>query len=391
MGLVDKSRFSDHKTGELVEIHGSAGKWVDWAFLPNDLPPAWKFPERLWPLLATAKQALGTLDGIGRTLANHELLLRPLQQREALRSSSLEGTHASPEELLAFELDRRQPNVSDERINAWLEVSNYREALTQGYEYLSERPASLTVVRALHEWLMTGVRGQNKSPGQFRSGQVYIGSKRRYVPAPPEHLQSLLDQFESQLKDPADGYDPLVYAYLMHYQFEAIHPFGDGNGRVGRLLMSLLIWLRCDLSKPWLYMSAYFDKHKDEYIDLMFAVSATGDWESWIEFCLVGTIEQSKDAVARCDALIKLKDDMHARMSMGSARIHSIVEKLFFRPAITVPTVRDMFNVTYPTAKSDINYLVGEGVLVHSEGSTHPAIYYSPEIIEIANSEDYSR
>jgi len=290
----------------------------------------------LWPLLAQAKQSLGKLDGIGQTLTHPQLLLQPLQQREALRSSSLEGTYATPEELLLFELDPSEPKSEKDKANAWLEVANYRKAQREGYDYLEARNLNLGFVRSLHGWLMDGVRGQDKSPGQFRDCQVYIGSDRRYIPPPITHMNDCLLEFENILKTKPTKIDPLVACYLMHYQFEAIHPFKDGNGRVGRLLLALTTWKWCELSMPWLYMSPFFEKFKDEYIDSMFGISAVGDWSTFLELCLRGTIAQANDSILRCEKLNELKKTMHEKIVSGSIRMHTIIEGLFEFPILTI-------------------------------------------------------
>jgi Fic family protein len=187
---MNRASFTESRAGELVEL---TVPYHDWAFVPAPLPPDWELPRDLWPLLAEARQAVGTLDGIGRTLPNQDLLLRPLQQREALRSSSLEGTHATPQQLLLFEMDPRPPRSEHDRSNAWLEVSNYGHALREAHNYLLESPLSEAFTRALHEWLLKGVRGDDKSPGQYRECQVYIGSDRRFIPPPPTHLAACLE------------------------------------------------------------------------------------------------------------------------------------------------------------------------------------------------------
>ncbi len=379
---MDIEKFTARMTGELVPVRTPR---EDHAFVPDPLPPRWKIPERLWPTLAGAKQLLGKLDGIGLTIPNPELLLRPLQQREALRSSSLEGTYATPVDLLLFELSPREPQSRDDRVNAWLEVSNYGRALREGFSSLKEgAPLSLYFIRQLHAWLLRGVRGEEARPGEFRQGQVHIGSDRRFVPAPIERLTECLTAFEQQLANRDDALDPLVACYVLHYQFEAIHPFRDGNGRVGRLLLALMTWLWCDLSRPWLYMSPFFERYKDEYIDLLFNVSARGEWTRWVEFCIRGTVEQAQDAIRRCESLGELKKTMHAAATQGSARLHELVERLFESPVVTVPLVQQHFGVSYPTAKSDIDRLVGAGVLARLGNRTHPMVFYAPQIFEIA-------
>lgn len=377
---MEIARFTDAKTGQLIKVNIPQ---EDWAFIPDPLPPSWEFPLRLWPLLSEAKESIARLDGIGRTLPNPELLLQPLQSREALRSSSLEGTYASPQELLLFELRPREPSSNQDPANAWLEVSNYSRALRQGIELLDKIPLSLRLIRDLHRTLLHGVRGRERTPGEFRRNQVHVGSGRRYIPPPAHLLLSCLDQFEKYLNQDDTDFDPLVMCYLIHYQFEAIHPFMDGNGRVGRALLALMIYKWCNLSMPWLYMSAFFERYKDEYINNLFKISCEGAWEPWIEFCLKGTIAQANDSIRRCDELGHLKNEFHERARAVSPRIHPIIDDLFTIPVVTIPELAKKNNVSYPTAKSDVRKLI-ELRILKEVSATKPKTYYSPDIFQIA-------
>lgn len=332
--------------------------------------------------------ALGRLDGVGNTLPNPELLLSPLRGREALRSSSLEGTYATPQELLLFELDPIKPSRSDEKSNTQLEVANYSYALREGFNAMQEYPLSLGLVRNLHKWLLGGVRGENKSPGNFRDSQVHIGSDRRFVPSPPLHMSQCLNELEPKLK-PGDGsiLDPLIRCYMLHYQFETIHPFLDGNGRVGRLILALTTWRWCGLQMPWLYMSSYFERYKDEYINNLFNVSARGDWSSWITFCLRGTITQAEDAIRRCYALNHLREQWLSNITGGNIRLVATIESLFTRPVLTTGLIKKLAGVTQPTAQRDIDRLVEAGSLVAVPGTQRPVVYIAPQIVEIAYGE----
>jgi len=377
---MEISHFTESKTGELVKVYLPD---EDWAFIPDPLPPKWKFPTRLWPLLTKAKESIARLDGIGRTLSNPQLLLQPLQSREALRSSSLEGTYASPQELLLFELNPREPSSNQDPANAWLEVSNYSKALRQGIILLNKIPLSLRLIRELHKTLLLGVRGRERTPGEFRRHQVHVGSGRRFIPPPANLLLECLDLFEKHLNQDDSEYDSLVRCYLIHYQFEAIHPFLDGNGRVGRALLSLMIYKWCDMSIPLLYMSAFFERYKDEYIDNLFKISSDGSWDTWIEFCLKGTIEQANDSIQRCDDLGQLKNEFHERAGTVSPRMHPIIDNLFTIPVVTIPQLAKRLNVTFPTAKTDISKLINLNIL-RELSDIRPKTYYSPDIIQIA-------
>jgi len=385
---MDKSLFQNDCPGRLVPITAKGGK--DWAFIPDSLPPQWAFPQDLWPLLAEARESLGTLHGITRTLHNPGILLRPLQRQEAVRSSSLEGTFATPKEIILFELDPRYPTSKHDPVNTWREVYNYDQALQAGVALLEKIPLSLRLIRALHKVLLSGVRGHENDPGSFRRCQVQIGHDRRFIPPPVDHLDGCLNTFENYM-NVKHSFDPLVECYLMHYQFEAIHPFRDGNGRVGRLLLSLMTAHYTKFAMaPWLFMSAYFDSHKDEYIDRLFRVSSHSDWSGWIEFCLRGTIEQASDTILRCDQLRKLREKYIANLNKldkgGSFRILSIVDELFKRPVVTIVHLAKKYDVTYPTAQSDVNHLVDAGVLkVIPEIS--PKTFIAEDIIIIAHHE----
>lgn len=225
-------------------------------------------------------------------------------------------------------------------------------------------PLSLRLIRELHAVLMDGVRGSDRDPGHFRKAQNQIGRPPRFVPAPPNRVGDALDRFERYLH--ADKqFDPLVEAFLVHYQFEAIHPFMDGNGRVGRLLLSVLIEEWCGLSNQWLYMSAYFDANRDEYIDRLFRVSTHGEWGEWIGFCLRGVFVQARDTMTRCERLLDLHRDFHDRVRQlkASVRLAAIVDDLFDTPVARVSHVAARHGVTYPTARSDLLKLERAGII----------------------------
>ena len=383
---MDEAVFSAGFPGRLWEISTDSRR--DWAFIPAPLPENWEMSNTMWVLLARAREEVARLDGTGRNMPNYNLLLRPLQRREALRSSSLEGTYATPEQLLLFEIDPREPTSASDPTSAWQEVWNYNRALELGLEILSERPLSLNLIRAMHRELLAGVRGSQRDPGNFRRSQVYIGSDRRFIPPPPNEIMPCLDNFEKAIHR-TNHIDPLIFCFLAHYQFEAIHPFLDGNGRVGRLLLSLMIYERCELKRPWLYLSAFFDKHKDEYINLLFQVSSKGNWNDWIQFCLHGTIEQAKDSIERFDRLLELRDRYMELLdrSGGSIRLNRLIEHLFELPAITIPQLVEMCEISYPTARADIDRFVRAGILRQSDLVERPKIYFAPRILDIAFSD----
>lgn len=377
---MDISRFTA-PTGTVVPISAPDG---DYAFIPMALPAGWTFDPSLWPILSEAKRCLGLLDGMASVLPNPELFLKPFQRVESLTSSRLEGTYATAQELMLFELDPKERRSDGDHANVWLEVHNYSRALASGFTQLETKPFCVELVKDLHKTLMTGVRGFSKNPGEFRSHQVHIGSNRRYVPPPHEEAQRCIYQLEEYLQSAGDEFDPLVRSFIVHYQLEAIHPFSDGNGRIGRVVLSLMIYKWCNLAMPWLYLSPYFERYKDEYIDNLFKISTEGAWSRWIQFCLRGVIEQATKAVDTCKKLQDLRTEMHARVKDdGNTRIHAIIERLFSSPLVRIVDLVNQHKVRYATAKSDVVYLEQKGILAEFTPAKIKT-FYSPEICTLA-------
>lgn len=364
---MERREFTENMTGRLVPVTApKAPPDVRFAFVPDPLPPKWTWPERLWPLLLEARTRLASLDGTGKHLPNPEILLKPLENREAQLSSKLEGTITDPQQQALFDADPRYPMSPADPDNAHREVYNYARALRLRLNGENDLPLSLRLIRELHSVLMDGVRGSDQRPGEFRAIQNQIGRPARFVPVPPEYLDKALDSFEKYLHYDGKEHDPLVRAFLAHYQFETIHPFADGNGRVGRLLLSLTITEWCKLSSQWLYMSAFFEKRKQEYMDLLLGVSTHGAWDRWIQFCLEGVVLQAIDTEKRCDKLLQLYREFHDKIKAirgGSVRLTGIVDSLFIRPVISLGPVRKRFNVTHPTARSDMKKLEALGIV----------------------------
>jgi Fic family protein len=380
---MDVQKFTDNSPGELIPVQGIRG--ATHAFLPSVLPPNWLWPVDLWPLLLSAHKELARLDGIGKHLPDPNLLLRPLQNREAERSSRLEGTFTNPRQQMLFELEPHIPQSADDPANAFREVSNYSQALRLGLSMIrADAPFSQWLIRELHRTLLEDVRGSDSNPGSFRQCQVQIGRPPRYVPPPPFYLPEKLDNFEQIARRDERMIDPLVDAFLMHYQFEAIHPFEDGNGRVGRLLLSLMITKWCGLTNQWLYMSAYFDANKDEYMERLLRVSTHDDWNGWIRFCLLGVVEQAMDTVQRCERLLQLSVSFKERIGSlsGSGRLQSIADHLFIVPMVQIPSLAEQHGVSYPTAKADVEKLMSVGIL-HEITDAAQKTYYAPEILTI--------
>lgn len=381
---MNLSTFSESKTGKLVPIdfHGNA----DYAFIPNPLPPSAVTNDAYWPLLLEARTKLERLNVIGAQLPDVNLLLRPLQRREALTSNSLEGTFVTPQELLLFEAQDGPTKGNQGRRDDWREVYAYDMALTQGSDWIRNgHNLDNQLIQKLHLCLLNAsVRGREKTPGQFRSSQVVIGADRRYVPPPPgEELAAALSNFEAYLAAPPADLHPLIAAFVAHYQFEAIHPFQDGNGRIGRLVLSLCIYKWLGLQTPCLYMSEFFEKHRKDYISHLFRISAHGEWQDWIKFCLQGTIEQAVASIDRCEKLQSLKKRYKAVLGTNAGKALLLVDELFKTPFLTVLDVRRKFNVSYRPAKSYLEKLAAHDIVVDMQ-HRHPRTFMAFEIFKTA-------
>ena len=330
------------------------------AFVPDALPPrrALDLEPLLMPLVA-ASQALGELNGIGSTMSSPYLLVRPLLRREAVASSRIEGTVTSFDQLVLFEAGM---DVANEAPDA-NEVHNYVRALEHGIGRLSELPVCLRLMNELHAILLEGVRdsrGAHIAPGEFRKSQNWIGARRiqdaRYVPPPPQEVMPTLDALEKYIQGDSSGTPLLVRIALIHYQFEAIHPYPDGNGRVGRLLIPLILCEQTTLSQPLLYLSNYFERNRDEYIDLMLEVSQVGSWERWIEFFVRGVEQECRDTIGKIRNLQALRADFNQRLlrARSSVLLGKLIDQLFESPVITVPRAAKKLEISYNAAKNNL-------------------------------------
>ncbi len=354
------------------------------AFVPNPLDPIVHFDLPLINALSRADRALSELAGIARTLPNPHLLIRPFMRREAVLSSRIEGTQASLSDLLYFEAaNTGAPALPDVR-----EVANYIRALEHGLARLGTLPLSLRLIREMHEQLMEGVRGEHQTPGEFRRSQNWIGPPgctlmdATYVPPPVEEMERALDLFEKYLHA-EPGLPLLVRLALIHYQFEAIHPFLDGNGRIGRLLITLLLCVDGMLPQPLLYLSAYFERHRDEYYHRLMEVSRNGDWNAWILYFLNGVEAQSRDAIERSDALLSLWSSYRHRLqeARASALLLRLVDALFSYPAINTSMAAASLGVTFASAQANIDKLMAADILVEVTGQKRNRVYVAKEIV----------
>jgi Fic family protein len=358
---MDQSQFIAHDTGRLVKtLDGHV------AFVPAPLPPKIDLSFELMRRLSEADRALGTLGGIGRILPNPHLLTQPFLNREAVLSSRIEGTEASATDLALFQAaGSPESNESDVR-----EVSNYVTALRYGLKRLDDLPLSLRFLREVHSKLMTGVRGGDRNPGEFRHVQNWIGpagsriDTATYVPPPVQEMHAALNQFERYLHD-RSPMPVLLRAALVHYHFEAIHPFLDGNGRVGRLLIAFLLHVENVLDQPLLYLSAFFERHRREYYRRLVEVTMKGAWLEWIDFFLQGVTEQANDAVRRTRELLDLSESYRRKIApaRNAGVLSTLIDGLFASPATTIPSVAANFNMSYPAAKKNVQKLVALHIL----------------------------
>lgn len=356
--------------------------------MPRDLPPEIRFDGRLIGSLSTADRALGRLNGIIGALPNPRLLTRSFVRREAVLSSRIEGTVASLSDLYLFEMNpERERYTPDVR-----EVSDYVRALDHGIARLKSSTFSLTVVKELHAILLDGVRGADKSPGAFRKRQNFISPTERiqdasYIPPAPEHVLERLERLEYFVNSSSE-IPLLIRLAMIHYQFEAIHPFEDGNGRVGRLLISILLERERALQYPVLYLSAYFEKHQRVYYNLLLGVTRRGDWNAWIEFFLRGVADQSIDAVERSQALFALRESWFARRrkARASAPLLKLIDLLFVNPYIDSAQAERELDIRRQSVQKNIDQLVDEGILEEITGRLRNRIYCAREIVRILES-----
>lgn len=356
-----------------------------WAFVPNPLPPQLEWSAEIITALSAADRALGELAGLGHSIPNHHLLVRPFVRREAVLSSRIEGTQASLDDLLTFEAEQL---VLFDQGSDVAEVHNYVRALEYGLKRLDKLPMSLRLIREIHARLMAGTRGEQWTPGEFRRSQNWIGAPGStlqaalYVPPPPDAMMDSLNAFEKFLHQPSE-LPPLVRLALIHYQFEAIHPFLDGNGRVGRLLISFLL---CDwelLPQPLLYLSAYFESHRQEYYSRLLAVSQSGEWSGWLVYFLNGVAVQAQDAMTRIRKLQTLHEEYRQRFQKGraSARLLQAVDLLFAHPMVTTAQVARELEVGFPAAQRYVDQLTKARVLKEITGKARNRIYRANEIL----------
>ena len=355
------------------------------AFVPNPLPRHIQLSMALVDSLDEASSAVANLAGVGETIQNPHLLVRPFVRREAVLSSRIEGTQASISDLFQYEASgSRRPRGDVE------EVANYVEALDHGLNLLAELPISVRLINQVHSVLMGGVRGGEKRAGELRDGQVWIGSagapieEARYVPPPADLVRELLFDWERFVNE-CDTLRPLFQCAMMHYQFEAIHPYLDGNGRIGRLLITLFLCAKKILPTPLLYLSAYFERDRNAYYDQLFRLSATGDWEAWIVYFLQGVAEQAHDALLRVRRVRALHEQKRQVLleRRESANALLLLDEIFARPVMTAGEAARLLDVTPAGARRILERLVQAGIVSEGIGNKWPKLYIATDLLHV--------
>jgi len=360
-----------------------------WAFLPNPLPPTLGVDWKLAALLSETDRALAELSGAGRLLRNPHLLIQPYLHREAILSSRIENTFAEMEELFRLEAGEtdsvKSPDVQ--------EVVNYVRALEYGLKAVTKLPISKRLICELHKILLSNVRGgdSTRTPGEFRRSQNWIGkpgstlATATFVPPPPDAMLDALSDWEKYLH--SDSVEPplLVKCALLHYQFEAIHPFLDGNGRIGRVLITLFLCERGCLSQPLLYLSGFFEALRDEYYQKLLAVSQQGDWRSWVEYFLTGVREQAQSALKDAQAITDLYE-AYSRQWKEATRAPgvamAILDELFANPFFSISRFAKKSGQNFPSTQKGVEFWIEKGLLAEITGQRRNRFFVAKELLE---------
>lgn len=376
---MNKNDFQAPQAGQAV--YSPRGYW---AFIPAPLPPNISYDPQLVLALSRADAALSELSGLGRHVINPRLLIASYIRKEAVLSSRIEGTRAGIADLLLDDLETPEHASNSADLK---EVQNYVAALEYGIDRLSSLPLSLRLVKEIHARLMEAVRGGNATPGEFRHSQNWIGpagstlADAPYVPPPADEMLDCLTQWELFLHD-RGSFPELIQCALLHEQFEAIHPFLDGNGRIGRLLITLFLIERGRLSQPLLYLSAYIETHRQEYYDLLQRVRTHGDWNSWLHYFLQGVEETSKQAVRQAGALMDLREHLHLELR-SKPKAAALIDPLFTNPYLTVSRTAELLNVSLPTARQVVRVLEESGLLHEVTGRAWGKTYVATRILRL--------
>ncbi len=365
------------------------------AFIPNPLPPQPELimNQEMIALLSKADRALGRLDGMAETLPNPDLFVAMYVRKEAVLSSQIEGTQASLEDLLEYEAEVEVQNIEDVA-----EVVNYVAAMQYGLRRLETLPLSLRLLKEIHNILLQGVRGSNRTPGEFRNSQNFIAnsayaslSSATFVPPPPSDMLIALHDLERYFYDQAE-LPPLIKAGLLHVQFETIHPFLDGNGRMGRLLVTFFLCQQGVIGKPLLYLSYFLKKHRQSYYRLLQNVRDNGDWESWMSFFLRGIYEVATSATDKARKIVQLREKDRTTIINNLGRATSsalkLFEGLFTSPIITVNQAKDIAGIAYKNTNIIMSQLENIGILAKSGNNERNRLFRYKAYMDILTEGD---
>jgi Fic family protein len=378
-------------TGHYVPLPSAGGEKAR-AFVPNPLPPlpALELDAELQERLQNAMLALGRLDGLTAVLPDPAVFLYSYIRKEAVLSSQIEGTQSSLSDLMLYEAE----GVAGVPVDDVREVSNYVAAMNHGLKRLETLPLSLRLLKEIHGILLSKGRGSAQQPGEFRRSQNWVGGSRPgnalYVPPPPDQVLECLGALEKFLHNDPVKTPVLIKAALAHVQFETIHPFLDGNGRLGRLLITFLLCVEGVMREPLLYLSLYFKQHRSRYYDLLQSVRLTGDWEAWLTFFLTGVEETANQAAATAKALLKLAAEDEKRVqgigrASGSAlRVHRLLQS---QPILSIGTASRKLQLTVPTVTASLNHLAKLGIIVETTGKSYRRAFAYLPYLTILNGE----
>lgn len=379
-----------------ADIHGELVRNLNGqlTFAPKPLPGPLRLDWELNALLNNAERAVGRLVGVGQTLPNPRIVVQSFIRREAQLSSRIENTYAEISDLALFDqtqsVERRVPDVR--------EVHNNERALTYGLQSVERgREIGIPLIKDMHDLLLRGVRGGDKRPGQFREKQVFVGhteriEEARFVPAPPGKVFELMEQLQAYIQTPG-GLPAIARAAMVHYQFEAIHPFEDGNGRIGRVLILLLLCAEKVLPLPLLNPSAFLEAHREEYYQHLLAVSRKAEWTQWVKFFARGIEAAATDAIARIDRLKTLQAEYYGKLTTArsSSLLLKLVDELFVTQAITTTRAAEVLGVTYVAAQGSIDKLVAAGILREVTGQKRNKLYLADGIVRAVQGQDEVR
>jgi len=359
-------------------------------FIPHELPLKKLKWDRFQRILGPANRAVARYDGLLQSIPNPAFLLSPLTTQEAVLSSKIEGTQATLEEVLKYQAN---PLKEVKHYNDIREIINYRKAMAHTIEELNDRPLNLNLIKSMHSILLDSVRGQNKSRGKFRTIQNWIGTpgspveKARYIPPTPLKLQDYLDAFEKYIHEEDD--DALVQAAILHAQFEILHPFVDGNGRIGRILIPLYLYSKNILHQPMFYISAFLEEHREEYYDRLKAISDVDDWESWIKFFLTAVNTQARRNTEKAQNILHLYQSMKQQIveSTHSQYALQALDSLFNLGIFTTTDFQKNSGIPKPTTARMISTLRDEKIIdtIEEASGRKPAIYIFRSLIDIIN------